>query len=414
MKTTPAIVLKSKFVMPSAKEYTDYVSYIDREDAKINLNINNEVEEEFSIFHSYMDYMGDDKKQGALFTSEWDTLNKNSLVTLRNLFSQAEKNGSPMWQDVISFDNEWLVEQGIYEKTTGELDEKQIKEVVRHSMNEMLDAENMRESALWTASVHYNTDNIHVHIATVEPIPTREQKNFKDKETGEWKEEYRAKRKQKSLDKMKSAVINGLLDRNFERNRINDLIRGTVKNKKENQVELARTRKTKKLFLEAIEKMPDDMRQWKYGYQSVDEARPLIDEISEIYLNTFHKKEMKELHETLNKETEVMRKLYGDKSDYKNYKHTKLDDLKKRMGNAVIAEMRNYKKNERASKNQKRKPFRTKHRRYNKYYRARGVNELNFALKRLQFALLRASRNYHQDRNMREYEKLQEEIERER
>lgn len=30
------------------------------------------------------------------------------------------------------------------------------------------------EHAVWSAGIHYNTDNLHVHIATVEPYPMRE------------------------------------------------------------------------------------------------------------------------------------------------------------------------------------------------------------------------------------------------
>src|SRR5690625_7773322 len=71
-------------------------------------------------------------------------------------------------------------------------------------MQTMLAAERMQQSAIWTASLHYNTDNIHVHIATVEPHPTRDVMNVFDKETNTWREEYRAKRKPKTLDKMKS------------------------------------------------------------------------------------------------------------------------------------------------------------------------------------------------------------------
>lgn len=395
--------------MPSSREYTDYVSYIDREDAKINLDV--ESEKEFSVYHSYMDYMGDELKQGALFTNEQDNLSNEDLKEVRLKYKKAEKNGSPMWQDVISFDNNWLEKQGLYIVKTGELDEKKMMKAVRASMNEMLHVENMKDTSIWSASIHYNTDNIHVHVATVEPVPTREKKDVQDKKTGEWKEEYRAKRKQKSLDKMKSKVINNLLDRNEERNKINDIIRGAVKDKKENDVKLAANRKTKRLFLQAMQKMPDDMRQWKYGYQSVSGARPLIDEISDIYLNTYHKKDMKELHQTLDEETQVMKELYGEKSEYKNYKETKLDDLKKRMGNAVITEMRTYRKNERLGRTNKHKGYGRKYKNYNNRGYSGISNDINYTMKRLQFVLLRATRDHNKDRNMREYEKLLEEQE---
>lgn len=34
------------------------------------------------------------------------------------------------------------------------------------------------ENATWSAAIHYNTDNIHVHVATVEPAPCRQKKMY--------------------------------------------------------------------------------------------------------------------------------------------------------------------------------------------------------------------------------------------
>src|SRR5699024_10396522 len=44
-----------------------------------------------------------------------------------------------------------------------------------------------------------------------------------------------------------------------------------------------------------------------------------------------------------------MKEMYGAGSDYQQYKDTKLDDLKKRMGNAILTEMRAVDKEERVS-----------------------------------------------------------------
>ena len=47
----------------------------------------------------------------------------------------------------------------------------------------MLENEGL-ENAIWTAGIHYNTDNIHIHIATCEIMPAREKikcKQYKKK-----------------------------------------------------------------------------------------------------------------------------------------------------------------------------------------------------------------------------------------
>src|SRR5699024_6124264 len=264
-------------------------------------------------------------------------------------FQVAQQNESPLWQDVISFDNDWLEKQGVYNSENHTVDEPKMRSIVRETMQTMLAAERMQQSAIWTASLHYNTDNIHVHIATVEPHPTREVMNVFDKETNTWREEYRAKRKPKTLEKMKSKVANCILDRANERNDIDELLRGTVRYKKDNQISLASFRKTNELFTEAIKRLPEDRKQWRYGYEFINEARPYIDEITNIYLEQFHAEEMEELVTSLDEEVNVMKEMYGEESNYHTYKETKMDDLKKRMGNAILTEMRSVDKEEKTS-----------------------------------------------------------------
>lgn len=38
--------------------------------------------------------------------------------------------------------------------------------------------------------------------------------------------------------------------------------------------------------------LPEDRKQWRYGYKSINEARPYIDEITNIYLEQFHADEV--------------------------------------------------------------------------------------------------------------------------
>src|SRR5699024_12056706 len=107
-----------------------------------------------------------------------------------------------LWQDVISFDNEWLEEQGLYDPTTHSVDEDKMIDVTRKAMEEVLNQEGINpNTVLWSGSIHYNTDNIHVHTAMVQPQPTVKKKRFKNKE-GEWVEQFKGQRKQKSLDRM--------------------------------------------------------------------------------------------------------------------------------------------------------------------------------------------------------------------
>ena len=73
----------------------------------------------------------------------------------------------------------FLEQYGIYSREMQLLDEERIRSLTRVCMKRMLQKEELLQTAVYTASIHYNTDNIHVHIATVEPIPTRPEATIK-------------------------------------------------------------------------------------------------------------------------------------------------------------------------------------------------------------------------------------------
>ncbi|MDK2802842.1 MAG: hypothetical protein KFW09_05670, partial [Oscillospiraceae bacterium] len=117
-----------------------------------------------------------------------------------------------MWQNVISFDNRWLEKLGVYNSKTGYIDESKLQNITRLSTKEMLDKKGMISSSIWSASIHYNTDNIHIYIAIIEPNPVTK----------------RGMIKQKDMEKMKSKVVNNLLDISKSHEKINQLIREDI------------------------------------------------------------------------------------------------------------------------------------------------------------------------------------------
>src|SRR5699024_1251883 len=121
---------------------------IDREDAKRHIHVNQSSKEtdDFVVFHDFMDYMDAEAKQGDLFTKNNDQLNPNDKKILKQQFQKAQQNESPMWQDVISFDNGWLAKQGLYNSTTHTVDEAKMRKVVRESMDTVLRSEGMEKS----------------------------------------------------------------------------------------------------------------------------------------------------------------------------------------------------------------------------------------------------------------------------
>ncbi|QDZ88319.1 MobP2 family relaxase [Priestia megaterium] len=322
---TPGVVLKTKFVTSDKKAFQEYVEYVDRDDAK------KDQEAHEKLFSLYQDYMNNPNKTSSLFTERSDQLNEDEKKELKDLFGTAQKNNSIMWQDVITFHNPWLQENGLYDAHTHTVDEKKLMEITRQSMKEMLKRERLDQSAIWSAAIHYNTDNIHIHVATVEPHPTRN----------------RGKRKPKTLDAMKSKVVSQILERGQEQKEINDLIRkNMVGSKKQDSSFKWRNRELKPLFLHIYNHLPEDKRQWQYSYNTLKPLRSSIDTLSEKYIQKYHAKEFEQFNKKLDQEVEVLRKAYGegtfDKKRYEHYKQNKTDELYKRMGNAFLSEMREY------------------------------------------------------------------------
>ena len=114
MPAKAGIVLVTKFIENSSKKFSQYVDYIDRDEA-----IRNEAFETFTVFEEYVgSYMDDKKKTYGLFTDEKDVLLGEGKENMKELFAQAQKNGSLMWQTVISFDNDFLRKNGLYDEAT--------------------------------------------------------------------------------------------------------------------------------------------------------------------------------------------------------------------------------------------------------------------------------------------------------
>ena len=335
-RAVPAIVMVCEFEKNNFKDYGGYIDYIDREET------HNELDLKSSNYAEYLEYMDSknrkkekDKTTVKLFTEDKDILSDEDKEKLKDAYRIAQERGSYLWKDVFSFDNEWLEENKYYNSETKQLNEGKIREAIREAMSLRIEKENLNE-AVWTADIHYNTDNIHIHTSLVELEPSKK----------------KGKLKPQTLGKMKSAFVNSLVDRNKEHDKINELMREKIVNRKKD-INTFRDKEMKKQFINIIKLLPEDLRQWQYAYNSIDEARPLIDNLSKYYINNYCKEDFNELDKLLDVEVEEYKKLYGEgregkeKGKYKDYKTNELDYLYKRMGNAFLTEMRSYAKEQR-------------------------------------------------------------------
>lgn len=322
--STPGIILTSDFVLPNglmkngeAVQFNDYVEYMNREEAR-----KEKIEKDYE---GYNDYMGNPNKNGSLFTKDKESLNDEEIKEVKRLFKEAQNKHSILWQDVFSFNNEWLEKQGLYDSKTRILDEEKIQIAVRNAMDAL--EKKSDKKYFWSSSIHYNTDNIHVHVGSVQLD----------------KIDNRGKRKLSAIIAMKSSFTNSLVDFNKEYQKINEVIREKLVYKTRNH-DLKRDKELKNNIKKIVKMLPKDKKQWYYNYNTLYEVRPLLDKITTQFIEENFKEDFKELNKLLEEQGERLKDLYGEGTNeyYKNYSEGKIKELYTRMGNATLSNIKKY------------------------------------------------------------------------
>ena len=318
------IVLKSRFVQSSTEEFANYVNYMDRNEATRN--------EHFSDYSLYNDYMDNPEKTSALFTADRDRLSEKQKSDLKNIFKQAQKNDSLMWQNVISFDTRWLIQYGIHNTVIGETDEAKLRAATRRAMSTMMNKENLSSSLLWSASIHYDKEHhIHIHIAAVEPISTRS----------------RGKLKLSTFNSMKAKTLNSIIDRSAEHTEITNIMRKSLKDNNEYN-NVRNDRILTGIYNDILIQLPEDKRMWRYNMNAISHLRPDIDKLTNLYIYTYHKDEYKKFLKLLEKESNLQREAFGDSKSVpaEAFEKNKIKDLYAQMGNTILRSMLKHDKEE--------------------------------------------------------------------
>lgn len=338
--SSPAIVFKNKFYLHNnvilnstggTNNYGFYVDYMDREDTKMEEKIEELIKVSDSIKNdTYIQYMENPLKTNNVFNEGSQSLSKDEIKKIKESFVESQKNESPMWQQVFSFDNIFLKENGLL-ADDGKLYEEPLKNATKLAMKEFKDQMNFNDTMQWVGAIHYNTDNIHIHIAVVEQESSRS-----IIESGNYAGQRKAKVPQRVMKQVKSKFINSMIDRNYELNRINDLMRLEL-NQQIKDLNLGKDILTIKKINTLMSELPTDRRLWKYNNNVFKKHRPFIDEITKEIINRNDPKSFNELELRLNNEEKFRKQIYGDSKD--SYKENKLNELNAMMGNALLRNM---------------------------------------------------------------------------
>ena len=434
-----SIVVVTRFCESSGSSFNEYINYIDRDNATKRESL-----DKYNLFGDYIKYMENEEKTiqkhyeegtekvSSLFTKDKDNLSPEEKDNVKELFKKAQVNGSNMWQTVISFDNSYLSEIGIYDHRTQFLNEKVLIAAGRKAISSMLEKEGL-QNAIWTASFHYNTDNIHIHVATVEPSPMREKKPFKEwernekgkikmqrnPETGRLEKiplldkdgnqvirlKYKGKFKESSIKTLKK-VLSSELDQDKESTiEITNMLRGIVNDKKEQQFfNNPNFQKKMNQIYDEIKKTGVERRYWNYNQKNFAHIKPKIDDLSNLFIETYHSDDFNKIIAKIEEKEGNYKRLYGGDNDYKKNKlYDKKDGLYTRLGNAILKEIQNFDRsqvNKYREINSKQKNI-NKRTIFNKYL-------FENAMRRLRRSM---QYNYTNWRNNIEHEKLEKEIE---
>ncbi|MBE7122009.1 MobP2 family relaxase [Bacillus cereus] len=355
---------EAKAILTSPESFnteTDFVKYVSYMGRKYALESKNKItkteKEELDLLNKHIEDLSperdkneqevEDEKEEILpgvFSKDKNVITQNDLIDIKGLMEKSQNNGSVYYQDVISFDTDFLVKHKLYNPETDTLDENRIRIASDKMMQQLFKDEQIEESnGFWFASIHRNTDHIHIHFGTVEKENRR--KVVKKEVNGKTYYGPKGKRKQRTLDHMKTTFANSLVDRTSELSRISNLRNDLVQEVKEQFQQPKEKKQDRKLVLlqEIYAGLPSNKKDWSYGSKKMPkETRYKIDELTELLMQD--NPIFKEYKEAVEKESDFQKELYGESGrEDKDYAKNQMEDMHKRMGNSLLKELKEKK-----------------------------------------------------------------------
>lgn len=319
MSNSPGVVFTMKFIYQWKVGGFDYLKYMSRPEAFQKLK--HEHDEEFK---DYMQYMSNSEKSDGIFDMNKDLLSEEEVDEYRKLEAESQNQGCPKYIGITSFDNDFLKENGII--TPFGLDSEKLKDIARCSISEMIYKSRKldNDNVYWTAAIHTNTDNVHIHYAILERERLVERKN----DTIEVE----------AFDALKSKVANKIIGQE-QIKKLTELSRNCLLSGFND------TLKNEKTFIHLLDKLPENKKLWYYNRK---EFKPYQDDVkkcvNQIVSST------PELQKNFNQYVTMIdscsvkyKELYGDGNRhlYLKFKENKLEDFYSRAGNSILRELKN-------------------------------------------------------------------------
>lgn len=306
-----------------------YLDYMERKEIEIH-TVNTFKTKKSSILATDNGFQTKSGKEG-LFDSYNDVVTAEYRRFYQKKFDETYEKGGLLWKPIISFDNDWLREQGVLSGNI--VDEEKLKLTTRHMMTTLLKEKSLEHNAYWVGQLHYDTDNIHIHIAMIEKNPVDVTKMKKDEEI------EHGFFSNKSISKMKSTCVRELADRSNGKQQIHDIARVRI-------IKVAQNTKFVEDYQEVFHQL--SKRLSTYNYQNLKPyEKKWISELSRDILEKYFPQEYQKFIDLTSKEQDFYRRSYGDNSKelFENYMENYEKDLMKRLSNTLLKQIKDYKNN---------------------------------------------------------------------
>lgn len=348
-KPTPAVVFINAFVEPEDKRWIigdrDLTSYMERKMAfinkieKENKKKNNDVNNNTYDLLTYMSRESafiskainiTDEKDYGNFNATIDKFTEDDCNDFRKHERQTKQNGSPKYYGWGSFDNNFLIENGLMD-IYGHLDYKRLRSYIRKSMNALITTSKKldNDNVYWAASVHLNTDNVHLHFSMLE-YEMREDRRKKYPKTKNMLEP-------EAFDKFKTTMVNSIMKDNKMFKQLTSFQREYLLP----SVKEIFPKGTVDLLGELVSKLPTD-KQWQYNRPKMKKYQPLIDDcvMSLIKNNPTAFDNYNKYLIKLDEAVEKLKHTYGTGKEerrlYDKFKINHLNEFRQRSGNALL------------------------------------------------------------------------------
>lgn len=312
---SPGVIFTQSFVQSNstATAFSGYIDYMNRPQA-----FNKEKFQDDTLYKNYLGYMNKEEKTDGLFDVNSDHLDDSKITEYKNLYDESQAKDCPMYQGVISFDNDFLRKYGLM---VGEesLDKNRLKHIARQGMTAMLEASHLDiTNVIWTAAIHTNTDNIHIHFSYIE----KEKVNRRfDKIEVE------------AFDKLKSKVANSIVgDEKIKE--ISDIYRKTLIPALRQKMQ-ARNSPMEKLLTQLPSNIP-----WEYNRESFAPFRQIVNDCIDEMIKSDPQttSDFQKFNAALDSYSTDLTSVYGqgNRQLWQNYKKNKLNDFYARAGNSLL------------------------------------------------------------------------------